>query len=1460
VTSGAYPASLQQQRLWFIEQLVPGTAQHNLSVQFRVHGGLDVPALERAVNRVIGRHEVLRTCFSVVAGLPVQVVLDEARVAIRPRTASGSDQVLPMVEAFAREPFDLTRTPLVRAALIRGGGTAVLVFVLHHIAVDGWSIGIFLREVAEFYRGELAGDGGPDLPELPLQYVDYAIWQRERAASTRARERRAEQLRALDGYPVVLDLPTDRPRPAVQNFAGSSLSWRVPSALAGALEQFARRHGATMHMMLLATFAVVLNRWSRQSRLLVATPAANRVPVETEQLIGFFANTLAVPADLSGNRPFAEILERVRDASLGAVSRQDVPFEELVESIAPDRTLSHNPLVQVMMILQNVPGQPLELPGAGLEQIDIQSGTSQFDLVLDVTPLDDGLDCMLQYSTDLFDRITVERFSRHLSRLWETVTGIAAPDTPVGDIELSDQRERAELARLGTGPHLPPNSRPLPRRLAATALRTPGAVAVRAPDGSYTYGQYLDRASAIGTVLTACGLRPGDLVGVAMPRSHDLPAALLGVWQAGGAYVPLDPSYPQARLQHMMRDAGIKVLLTARGLAAQIPVPPGTEVIQLDDSLPMSGSANDGSDRTDCATAYVIYTSGSTGQPKGVVVGHPSLANLLDDFAAATRFGPRDRMLALTSLSFDIAGLEIWLPLLTGGTLVIAPPGTGGNPEVLHQMLGDEGITVVQATPATWKLYTAFTAAAPPGLRQIWSGGEHLPHAVARALTALGPEIHNLYGPTETTIWSTRAVLRTGDEFTGIGRPLSNTLLFVTDESSRPVPLGVPGELRIGGAGLAHGYLGRPALTTDRFTKVQGVPAYRTGDLVRWRSSGNLEYLGRLDDQVKIRGHRVEPAEVDAAARSCPDVRDACTVTIPSPTGDDSLVTFVTPDTGPDDRVRQGNAAADDWRAVWDSAYGEGDPPVNDDLDLRGWKSSYTKRPLPAAEMREWAEQAVGRIARTGARSFAEIGCGTGLLLLRLAPDADCYLGIDFSAGAIAHVQKAITRRGIADRVRLAVAAADQIAAIADGRTFDCVILNSVAQYFPSRDYLTAVLAKAASIVAPGGHLFIGDLRSLPLAAAFHASVLEADERLPAAQIPALADRRVLEEDELLVDPGYFTALRDVLPDVTGIQVSLKPSGYDNEMTRFRYDVLLRISGEPPLPPATVEEHAWDTVGGIPGLEKLLGASAAAAVVIDDIPNDRVARFVHLVDGGPDSDASIPSPVRLASLEDLAAQYGRDAHYDWSSRDRFHGRVRATFTRAHRDGTGDTAFLPCLPVIDGPTTSNPRQGALLRVLSHTTRTRLRQDLPDYMVPGRVYSLPDLPMTPNGKIDRKALKAIAREQPKGTGQVPPQDPVQDLLHALWCELLGLPRISVTENIFDVGATSLLIVRVRQELRDRHDIDVPLTAFFAHPTISALAQSLQPGGESPRPDERATRPRSQDTAAAQRRRRAREKDVR
>ncbi|MEU6664775.1 amino acid adenylation domain-containing protein [Streptomyces sp. NPDC046727] len=896
-TSG--PVSYPQEQLWLLGQFIADAPVHNVPVVHRLRGTLDLDALRWSVTELARRHDVLRTRFVMVDGELLQVVEDITPEVEVIDTRPGAELDALVAEVVAR-PFDLGSAPLMRVAVVGTGNERALVFVMHHIVVDAWSIGRLLTEIGALYRQRLCG--GSDLPSLPVQYRDYAAWQRDWVRSDEMTRQQQEWVKELSGFPSFLQMPSDRPRPAEQTFTGADVAFELPAELVTALERIGTEHGATLFMTLLSAFQLVLSRWTGQEKLLVGSPSAGRTRVETEQLIGFFVNTLVLPGDLSGDPAFGELIERVRDRCTAAFSCQDLPFERIVEELAPERNLAYNPLVQVMFILQNAPSAELELTGARLERVEPAVTTSEFDLTVSFAPVSGGLAGSVQYSTELFDHDTVRSFAGHL------VTALRAlvenPLRAISDVPLLSRQEHEELGTLGAGPRRPATGLTVADQIHQATLTHPERKAVEDQNGTWTYAELWARATAVAALLRHHGAQGDTFVGVCLPRGRAMVAALLGVWMAGAAYVPLDPEYPPGRLAFMAEDSGLRILLTTTELTGRVQVGEDVAVVHLDGGTTrpaIEGHAAEsitGAAPRPSATvrdpAYVIYTSGSTGRPKGVVVEHGNLTNLIDSFGAAPGFGADDRMLSVTSLSFDIAALELFLPLVRSGHLVVAPTGAGGDPSLLHTLLERHGITTVQATPSTWKLYMAHTTTPPAGLRQIWCGGEELPDPLAEALTNMGPvRVWNLYGPTETTIWSTQAEVSTKASGS-IGRPIANTQVHVVDRRGRLLPRGVPGELLIGGHGVARGYLDREELTAERFVVgPDGSRCYRTGDLVRWTADGTLQYLGRLDHQVKIRGHRIELGEIDAHVRSHASVRDCVTVPRADGSGEQRLVCYV---------------------------------------------------------------------------------------------------------------------------------------------------------------------------------------------------------------------------------------------------------------------------------------------------------------------------------------------------------------------------------------------------------------------------------------------------------------------------------------------------------------------------------------------------------------------------------------
>jgi len=886
------PLSFAQQRLWFLGQLEPGNAAYNIPSAVRLTGRLDIAALEGALGEVVRRHETLRTSFPSKGGRPVQVISPPAPVTLDAADLSQlpveeREQVARRLAAEeAQRPFDLAAGPLWRVSLLKlSVDEHVLLVTMHHIVSDGWSISILVGELSTLYSSFSRGEPSP-LPEFEIQYADYAAWQRRYLTDELLGEQLAYWRGRLSGAPPVLELPTDRPRPAVQSYRGSRVTFSLGPEVSGRLRTLARGEGATLFMVLLAAFDALLYRYTNQTDILVGTPVAGRTRAEIEGLVGCFVNTLVLRVGVRGDEPFRGLLKRVRETCLGAYAHQEVPFEQVVEEVRPERSLSHAPLFQVMFAFDNTPSAAAELPGLRLAAIEADSQTSKFDLILRLDDRGDELSGSLGYSVDLFDAATVERMVGHFRRLIEAVVG--DPAESVGELPLLGEEDERLLEAWNdtAAPYEPVCLHELVERQAAL---TPEAVAVVSEAGQLTYSELDGRADRLARRLRGLGVGPDVTVGVLLERSPEMVVALLGVLKAGGAYVPIDTEYPARRVGYMLADSGARLLLTRKALLELVPEG-AAEVVCLDgecaqaagdgDDLPPGGVAADN-------LAYVIYTSGSTGEPKGVMVTHRAICNHLLWRQSFEPLAESDRFLHKASISFDISVWEIFGPLSAGASVVLARPGGHRQSDYLAGLIAERGVTVAHFGPAMLQAVLREKRIGEcDSLRLVFCGGETLPVELQQEFFGrLKASLRNQYGPTETcvdvTAWRCRPEGRAA--VVPIGRPISNTRAYVLGAGLGPAPPGLPGELYVGGDSLARGYLGRPSLTAEKFipdpfSREPGARLYRTGDLARHLPDGPIEFLGRADQQVKVRGYRVEPGEIEAALLGHASVRGCAVV------------------------------------------------------------------------------------------------------------------------------------------------------------------------------------------------------------------------------------------------------------------------------------------------------------------------------------------------------------------------------------------------------------------------------------------------------------------------------------------------------------------------------------------------------------------------------------------------------
>jgi amino acid adenylation domain-containing protein len=915
-----FPLSFAQQRLWFLDQISPGNAFYNIHDAVYFDELLDAQALKQSISEIVSRHEILRTTFASIDGQPVQVIASQLTTPFLFSDLSSlpederEAELLGISAEEARHPFDLSRGSLIRTHLLRlGSREHVLLLTMHHIISDGWSLEVLKKELRELYKAFSAGQPSP-LAELPIQYADFAVWQKDWLRGEVLDEQLSYWKQQLAGAPAFLELHADRPRPPVQTFRGASQWVDLPRSLTESLKTIGQREGVTLFMTGLAAFKALLYRYTGQADIVVGSPIAGRNRAELDGMIGFFVNTLVLRTHLNGDLSFRELLKHVRETALGAYAHQDLPFEKLVEELHPKRDTSRNPLVQVMFDLQNTvfsadsdSGEEVSSEDAS-EQEYIERGTAKFDLSLALQESDRGLSAFVEYSTDLFDDKTITRMLCHFRHLLE---GIARnPDQRLSRLPLlSREEERQLLVEWNDTGAARPDESCIHELFEAEAARSPEATAVTFKHEHLTYAELNRRANQLARRLRAMGVGEESLVGVCMERSVELVVSLLGVLKAGGAYVPLDPDYPGERLAFMIKDAGISCLLAQKRVAASLPTEAAGASLLLVDADWENFIATErdenlrGVAATAANTAYVLYTSGSTGTPKGVSITHRAV-NRLVRRTNYIELRPDDRIAQGSSFSFDAAAFEIWGALLNGAHLIVLNKDVLLAPQLLAREIVEAKISVLFLTTALFNQFADDIPGAFHSLRYLLFGGEAADTARVRRVleeSQLSGRLLNLYGPAENTTlatWHPLEAVPAEATSIPIGRPVANTQVYILDAELQPVPVGVAGEIYIGGDGLARGYPNRAELTAERFLPdpfgiEAGARLYRTGDLGRYLSTGQIEFLGRRDHQVKIRGFRVELGEIEAALKRYPGLKDAVVLMNESALDDKRLIAYL---------------------------------------------------------------------------------------------------------------------------------------------------------------------------------------------------------------------------------------------------------------------------------------------------------------------------------------------------------------------------------------------------------------------------------------------------------------------------------------------------------------------------------------------------------------------------------------
>jgi amino acid adenylation domain-containing protein len=1463
------PLSADQRHLWIMTQM--GTAEalaYNVPTAIELEGPLDVGLLKQAIQQVVDRHDMLRTTVSedgstqrIAPAWPIELPV----TALNHLHGEAQQEALQrFFEQLSQRPFDFTAAPAVIVRLVRlDQQRHVLCVLVHHLMMDGWSVANILQEVGRIYSALGAGKA-PDLTP-PLQFRDYLRFTDElRASGARATQQAFWRNKYLGSLPV-LDLPTDRRRPALKTCNGARAMRVLPPSLLARVKELSRRQGATVFMTLLTGYQLLLHRLTRQGDVVVGIPAAARSFRGSDSIVGYCGNLLPIRSILDEKQSFADALLQTRRDLFDAYEHQDYSLAQLIELLDPPRDPSRATIVENLFNFE----PPVAAPALGALKsrfLPQPIGATALDISVNVVEIDAQLVIYCDYNTDLFVRATIERWLEHYQTLLQGA--VDQPERPAMLLPLmTDAQLRLVVDEWNATDRQLPLDRDYSQLFEAQVERSGDALAVIDERERFTYRQLNARANRLARRLQDAGVAANRVVALFGERSCAFLAAILGIFKAGGAYLPLDLQHPPQRLAQVLSQSQSLLVLVERArrelLEATLDLVSADgrpAMLVLEDILDGDGSAeNLLAQAAPDDLAYVLFTSGSTGLPKGAMIEQRGMVNHLYAKIIDLDLRAGDIVAQNARQSFDISVWQLLVALLAGGCTRIYDDETARDPELLLRRVDEEGVTILEVVPS---LLGALLQGLGDQLshlprlatlRWLLLTGEALPPQLCREWFVYYPRIPllNAYGPTECSDDVSHEPISEppADHVVHmpIGRPVVNTQLYVLDDHLQPVPIGVPGELYVGGVGVGRGYRNAPELTqavflTDPF---RGGRFYRTGDLARYLPDGRIEYLGRIDHQVKIRGFRIELGEIEVALSQHRAVRQSVVVAREDQPRNKRLVAYVVLDH--DDA---GSVAAaerlEQWQQVWQDTYGQLGDQGDGALDTIGWNDSYTRQPFLPEVMREWVDASVRNLLELQPERVLELGCGTGMLLTRIAPYCLHYRGHDISARALDYVRASISRRSRPWRhVELAQFPAHDVSAV-EPRSYDTVVINSVAQYFPSVDYLVQVLEQAVEAVAAGGRIYVGDVRDLRLQEALHASVelFDAADELSRSELVGAVIQHRDHDQELLLEPAFFLALQARLPRISHVQMSLKRGADQNELTRFRYDVVLHIE----RPSVTLDAHFfhWDAEELDLGLvRQVLDEGNPACLGVADVPNARLLEACHLTELIHAEEAPETAGALRQALAGRGAQgVDPEAWHHLGAGDRYH--VLVTIAGSGARDRYDVLFYHKEALAEGPLPAQhlqldsdpkPFSAYASRPSASSSEQRvlagldsfLADRLPEYMIPEAYVVLQEMPLTPNGKIDRKALPAPEGSKGKrSAAHVAPRTAVEERVAAIFGQVLGLTHIGVHDDFFELGGHSLTGTQVIARIRSELEIELSLRNLFEAPTVAGLSEHVAERG--------------------------------
>jgi amino acid adenylation domain-containing protein/non-ribosomal peptide synthase protein (TIGR01720 family) len=1449
---GRFPLSAGQTAIWFVHQQQSQSIAYNIHLALHIHSQVDSNLLQKSLGLIMQRHLVLRTAYGEHDGIPYQTINSDIPACFSVIDAKGwkDDRLQHAIYSVISTPFNLNAGKVLRARLLlQDNSNSILLICAHHIALDFWSLSLIVQELGDLYSAKAGVNS--IVKASGAACSDFVHWQQNMLVRDEDQHWRywSQQLK---GELTQVNLPFDYPKVSEQQFSGASQALDISPVITASLKTFSQQHQTTLFVTLLSAFSALLYRYSGQQDMIIGIPTSGRSQKQFANTVGYFVNPVAMRFKPHGTLPFHQLVEQTRINLLAALEHQDYPFSTVVERLNPEREADRWPLYQLAFTLQTsqLAGQQdlaaLALGESGVsmrwgelevESLAIDKRIENFDLKLIMAETCEGLLASFQYNSDLFETDTIRAMANHFQQLLISI--VEQPKRVLSDLKMLSRDEYRQQTEY-TQQDKAVAPRCIHVEFEHQAQIQPDARAIQSAQVSLTYKQLDERANQVAHCLQASGAGPESIIALYMPRCTDFVIAMLAVIKTGAAYLPLDTSSPSARMQDMLADAEVTAIISCESLGPQLSAF-DYQLILLDRDKIMLNAYPCTTVSTHVKldnTAYLIYTSGSSGKPKGVSVSHRALGNLVSWHQREYQLSSQDRASQIAGLGFDASVWEIWPYLSAGASLHIVDDNTRLNSELLLNWLKEQEIThCFLPTPlAEVVLQTSWPKSML--LKALLTGGDRLGSVSNKQQVV---DLYNHYGPTESAVVSSFTKVNWNDEsLPAIGHAIDNIQLYILDTALNPIPRGCEGDLYIAGDSLARGYHNQPGLTAEHFIpnpfSDAGTRMYRSGDRARYRQNGEIEFCGRNDQQVKVRGFRVEPAEIECLLEQLSGVKTSAVLMQENGADEQQLTAYIVPKQARVSSIDVGSEMELDhiesWTALYENTYQSS--KNTGDFDITGWNSSYTDNPIPANEMQQWVDNTVAAIIADNPRRILEIGCGTGLLLTRLATACDSYYATDISPTALSQLATTLKHKGI-EHVTLKCQAADTEFFNLD-QAIDTVIVNSVVQYFPNIDYFFSMLDQVLPTIASDGKLFIGDVRSYALSELFHTDVQthRAKSSLSLVELNKAIAISASTDHELLIAPEFFMALKQRYSDISYVEICHKKGNYDNELSCYRYDVVLHIKSH--LQAKKMRWSKWSEFADIDALHQQLVGQQPDNLAIRGIPNVRLSRAVMLsktlLGAQPTTIAKVSelrsqldqsklTGIDPYVLEMLAEELGYHADF-LVSKQGDHGLFDLVLR--NKSSNADAIQLDMdWTVFDEKRSkdfaNDPLHSRRLNSWIPLLRESLSQHLPDYMIPQAFVFLDQIPITANGKLDRKALP-LPEITLSSNQHIEARNKTECILINIWQQLLGVAKIGIQDNFFELGGDSILSIQVVSCARSS-GIKISSRDIFEHQTIENLA---------------------------------------